>query len=170
MSLLNKSPQNETVNKENMKKILLACVLLATIFIACKKDETPAQKSIRELLIEKKWYQTAILIDPPYRGMSNMYDSLIPCQKDDIFTYKSNGIQEKDEGPTKCFSQWPQIDTSVSWKLNNSKLIQSFDIGASQQHHDTMDIELLTEKNLHLGITFKLGNTNYRYLYKYETR
>lgn len=153
-----------------MKKIILASVLLTAIFIACKKDETPVAKTTRELLIEKKWYQTAILIDPPYLGISNMFDSLIPCQKDDIFTYKSNGIHEKDEGPTKCFSHWPQIDTSVTWKLDNGKLIQSFDIGAPQKHSDTMDIELLNEKTLHLGITFKFGKTLHRYLYKYETR
>lgn len=153
-----------------MKKTILASMMVTAIFYACKKDETPAAKTTRELLIEKKWHKTAILVDPPFNGITNLYDSLIPCQKDDIFTYKSNGIQEKDEGPSKCFSQWPQIDTAVSWKLDNGKLIQSFDIGAPQKHSDTFEIELLNENTLHLGITFKYGKTYYRYLYKYETR
>ncbi len=37
-----------------MKKTIYLCATLATIFIACQKEDQPAAKSTRELLIEKK--------------------------------------------------------------------------------------------------------------------
>lgn len=77
-----------------MKKAIYLCMILTTLFVACEKENQEVSKSTRELLVEKKWYQTAILINPPLMGMSNQFDSLIPCQKDDIFTYRNSGKME----------------------------------------------------------------------------
>ncbi len=152
-----------------MKKAIYLCMILTTLFVACEKEKQEAPKSTRELLVEKKWYQKAILVNPAYLGMTNLYDSLIPCQKDDIFTYRNNGNYEIDNGILKCYANSPQIDSATLWKLQDNKLIQYLDIG-SQILRDTFTIELIDEKNLHLGISFKYGKETYKYLYKYETR
>ncbi len=144
-------------------------MILTTLFVACEKEKQEAPKSTRELLVEKKWYQKAILVNPAYLGMTNLYDSLIPCQKDDIFTYRNNGNYEIDNGILKCYANSPQIDSATLWKLQDNKLIQYLDIG-SQILRDTFTIELIDEKNLHLGISFKSGKATYKYLYKYETK
>jgi hypothetical protein len=153
----------------NMKKAIYLCVILTMLFVACKKESQEAPKSTRELLVEKKWYQTAILINPALMGMTNMYDSLIPCQKDDIFTYRNTGKMEIDNGILKCNTGDPQIDSATLWKLQDNKLIQSIDIG-SRILSDTMDIELIDNQHLNLGISIKYGKNTYKYLYKYETR
>jgi len=36
-----------------MKKAIYLCVILTTLFVACKKESQDAPKSTRELLIEK---------------------------------------------------------------------------------------------------------------------
>lgn len=138
------------------------------IFVACKPDNTHEVKSTKDLLVEKKWYLKAILVSPAFMGMTNLYDSLIPCQKDDIFNYRLNGKLEIDNGMLKCYSNNPQIDSATLWKLIDNKLITALDIG-SQILRDTSMIELIDNKNLHLGISVKYGKDSYKYLYKYET-
>ncbi len=154
-----------------MKKTIYLCLILSTLFVACEKENNPeVAKSTRELLVEKKWFKTAILVNPAFMGMTNLYDSLIPCQKDDIFTYRNNGKYEIDNGILKCYASNPQIDSvSTTWKLQDNKLIKSLDIG-SQILRDTFTIELIDQKNLHLGISFKYGKDTYKYLYKYENQ
>ena len=152
-----------------MKKAIYLCMILTTLFVACEKEKQEAPKSTRELLVEKKWYKTAILVNPAFMGMTNLYDSLIPCQKDDIFTYRNNGNYEIDNGILKCSPSSPQIDSATMWKLQDNKLITTLDNG-SWVFTDTFNIELIDEKNLHLGISFKYGKDTYKYLYKYETK
>lgn len=154
-----------------MKKTLQLCMILSTLFVACQKENvvTTDVKTTKELLIEKKWYLKAILITPSFMGMSNLYDSLIPCQKDDIITYRSSGKKEVDNGILKCYASNPQIDSATLWKLQNTKLITTLDIG-SQILRDTFNIELIDNKNLNLGISFKYGKDMYKYLYKYESK
>jgi hypothetical protein len=143
-------------------------MILTTLFVACKKENQEVPKSTRELLVERKWYLKAILITPAFMGMSNQYDSLRPCEKDDILTYRNSGKQEIDFGLLKCSSSSPQLDTSTTWKLQDNKLILSLDIG-SQILSDTLNIELIDNKNLDLGISLKYGKDTYKYLYKYES-
>ena len=152
-----------------MKKAIYLCMILTTLFVACEKEKQEVSKSTRELLVEKKWYQKAILVNPAFMGMTNLYDSLIPCQKDDIFTYRNNGNYEIDNGILKCSPSSPQIDSATMWKLQDNKLITTLDNG-SWVFTDTFNIELIDEKNLHLGISFKYGKDTYKYLYKYETK
>lgn len=153
-----------------MKKTIYLCLILSMLFVACEKENNPeVAKSTRELLVEKKWYLKAILVSPALMGMTNLYDSLIPCQKDDIFTYRNSGKQEIDNGPLKCYSNSPQIDSATLWKLADNKIMTTLDIG-SQILRDTLNIELIDQKNLHLGISFKYGKDTYKYLYKYENQ
>ena len=153
-----------------MKKTIYLCLILSTLFVACEKENNPeVAKSTRELLVEKKWYLKAILVTPALMGMTNLYDSLIPCQKDDIFTYRNSGKQEVDNGPLKRYSNSPQIDSATLWKLADNKIMTTLDIG-SQILRDTLNIELIDQKNLHLGISSKFGKDTYRYLYKYESK
>lgn len=151
-----------------MKKAIYLCLILTALFVACEKEKQEVPKSTRELLVEKKWYQKAILVNPAFMGITNLYDSLIPCQKDDIFTYRNSGKMEIDNALLKCNTHDPQIDSATTWKLQDNKLIRSLDIG-SQILRDTLTIELIDEKNLHLGISFKYGKDTYKYLYKYDT-
>ena len=153
----------------NMKKTIYLCMILTTLFVACEKEKQEAPKSTRELLVEKKWYLKAILITPALMGMSNQYDSLRPCEKDDILTYRNTGKQEIDGGLLKCSPSSPQIDSATTWKLQDNKLITTLDIG-SQIFRDTLNIELIDTKYLNLGISFKFGKDTYKYLYKYETK
>jgi hypothetical protein len=61
------------------------------------------------------------------------------------------------------------LDSATLWKLADNKIITTLDIG-SQILKDTLNIELIDQKNLHLGISSKFGKDTYRYLYKYESK
>lgn len=151
-----------------MKKTLHFSIVLATMFVACKKDVNPTVvKSQKELLVENKWYLKAILITPPLMGMSNQFDSLRPCEKDDTTTYRTVGKVEIDNGLLKCSPSSSQIDSSTGWKLQDNNLITIMDFG-TQIFRDTFNIELLDDKYLNLGISYKFGKVNYKYVYKYE--
>jgi len=89
-------------------------------------------------------------------GMNNQYDSLRPCDKDYIVTYRNSGKMQIDDGVLKCSSNSQQTDSTILWKLQDSKLNTNLNIG-SRIIRDTYNIELLDNKNRNLGISFNNG-------------
>lgn len=105
-----------------MKKTIF---LFATAFIffctSCKKENVKTQ-SKTELLTTGSWKITAAVSDNDGNGSyeTNDFASFPPCFVDNIFTFKTNGQLELDEGPTKCDVLDPQIET-VAWQLTNNE-------------------------------------------------
>ena len=107
-----------------MKKTIF---LFATAFIiffctSCKKDKEKTQ-SKTELLTTGSWKITASVSDNDGNGTyeTNEFASFSPCFVDNIFTFKTNGQLELDEGPTKCDVLDPQIEI-VTWQFTNNEM------------------------------------------------
>ncbi len=101
-------------------KYNLPIFLLIIIFIAssCKKDI-----SRTELLTTGSW--KLIALEASLFGMTtDSYAEMEECEKDNLFTFKSDNTLEIDEGPTKCDPDDPQIRKVGPWTLfdNDNKI------------------------------------------------
>lgn len=108
---------------------LIAFFIMA---IACNKNEDkPATKT--ELLMSAPWKLTAQVFHGDYDGDgvvdpvdTDMYADLDACDKDDLTTFKANGVGELNEGATKCDASDPQTQ-SFSWALKENETILNFE-------------------------------------------
>ena len=104
------------------KTIYLFAAAFFLFFIpACKKDKEKIQ-SKTGLLTTGSWKITASVSDNDGNGSyeTNEFALFSACFIDNIFTFKTNGQLELDEGPTKCDVIDPQIET-VAWNFTNNE-------------------------------------------------
>jgi hypothetical protein len=107
-----------------MKKVIFLFAAAFFLFFtpACKKDKEKTQ-SKTELLTTGSWKVTASVSDNDGNGTyeTNEFALFSACFVDNIFTFKTNGQLELDEGPTKCDVMDPQIET-VAWQFTNNEM------------------------------------------------
>lgn len=108
-----------------MKKLPFLSVCLGSlsllIWTACKKDSSSSSNASRTTLItQTTWRYDTSGIDLDHNGTIDLgNDTLIAkCQKDDIYTFASNGTGTMDEGSLKCSVADPQT-SSFNWSLTN---------------------------------------------------
>ncbi len=138
-----------------MKKTIF--VFAATFFLffipACKKENVKTQ-SKTELLTTGSWKITAAVSDNDGNGSyeTNDFASFPTCFIDNIFTFKTNGQLELDEGLTKCDVLDPQIET-VSWQFttNDTKIVVD---------SDTYDITELSTTTFKIKENFSGGGSS----------
>jgi len=140
---------------------LLILAAWATVAVSCKKeDNEKKQKTKTELLTADSWKRTALISNPAYdwngNGVSatDVLSIMFPCEKDNFDTYKTNGIVQTDEGPTKCNAGDPQTWTAT-WVFadNETKLI--FD------GYDEYILDELTATTLKFHSTFVENGVTY---------
>lgn len=112
----------------------LTATLLMLAFFSCNKDSdnnANTTKTKTELLTTGTWKYTACIVSPAldYYGTGNpvtdIFAIMQACEKDDFEVYKTNGIWEYNEGPTKCDPGNPQVVYSEPWSFaaNETKVI-----------------------------------------------
>jgi len=110
-----------------MKKTHVLFTAIALMFCAaCKKDN---KNPNMDLITSGDWKIISVIANPPFDydgdGIDDseifpLYDA---CEKDDYYTFKSNGILEVNAGSTKCDPQDPQI-IPATWEFaDNEKSI-----------------------------------------------
>lgn len=72
--------------------------------------------------------------------------TLLPCQLDNTYTFKSDGTGTTDEGATKCNSTDPQT-TPFTWVFKNNGTVLSGNFGIS---NGDVNIATLNDTNLTL--------------------
>lgn len=154
------------------KNIKYSIILLIFIANSCKKKDDVKKEekpTTKDLLVNKKWYTTAVTISPAYMGITDMFKDLVPCQKDDSFTYKENGIKEIDNGALKCNQNDPQINNKTEWTINGNQLIHKY-INGTQILRDTSNIRYIDNKKMELFFIQKINKEAYTLNYIYETK
>ena len=102
---------------------IIAIVVVLIIAIGCKKDKDSSRMGI---ITSGTWKLIALSTEPGYDvdGDGHIDTDLFAfydlCEKDDYFTFKSNGTYEINEGPTKCDPSDPQVYTS-DWQFANNE-------------------------------------------------
>lgn len=117
---------NQTLSK--MKKLLFILSFVMLFVSACKEDKTN-----KELLTDTDWQITAWTVSPAILGITDWYANLEPCEKDDSFSFNSDGTATIDEGATKCEVSDPQTSTGT-WTLNaDETMVTIVDDGITQE-------------------------------------
>jgi len=140
-----------------MKKLTLYFLAAALVTVAsCKKDDdnnnnngnnNPGpQLTKKEMLTAKPWKATGLTV-----GGADFWSLVDACERDNIFTFKTDGVYIEDEGATKCDSGDPQVVVTSTWSFidNETKLIYD---------GDTATIKQLTSTTLVLETDLQ-GNT-----------
>lgn len=110
--------------------LVMAMVLL--IGASCQKsgeNSSNSSKSKTQLLTQKTWKIVAHTVSPAVdlngdgTADSDVFATLYEsCNKDDIYSFKTDGTGTVDEGPTKCDDADPQ-STPIQWLFKSSETI-----------------------------------------------
>lgn len=110
---------------------LLMVLVLFTV-ASCQKsgeNSSNSSKSKTQLLTQKTWKIVAHTVNPPVdingdgTADSDVYATVYEsCNKDDIYTFKSDGSGMVDEGPTKCDDTDPQ-STAIQWLFKSNETV-----------------------------------------------
>ncbi len=129
-------------------------------FTACTKtDDTPQSAQTRAELLLGRWSISGMMYSPAYDqngdGITenDAFPVLRPCEKDNIVTFKPNGIQEYDEGPSKCNPTDPQ-SVPGTWGLNNNDTFLAIDA-------DLWTIIVLNTTTLKISLAFVEAGITY---------
>src|SRR5688572_18671849 len=101
--------------------INLAFVLL---IVACNKKDADKPLGKTDLLTTGSWKLSAVMSDEDGNGSyeTNRYAEFDACFTDNIWTFKSNGILQMDEGASKCAATDPQ-NNETDWQLTDNETI-----------------------------------------------
>jgi Domain of unknown function (DUF5004) len=110
-----------------MKKITYIVTLAILLFsMGCKKDNDKPNQSRMDLITAGQWKIIALTLVPGYDIDgdgdldTDIFQDFDICEKDDFYVFKSNGIFEVNEGPSKCDASDPQV-VSGSWSFANQE-------------------------------------------------
>ena len=152
---------------KSLIKLATFCLMSIVGFVSCKKDkDDTTAKTKTELITTGSWKRTALTSNPAYdwnaNGVfeTNILNTMMPCEKDNFDTYKTNGVFETNEGATKCDPLDPQTWT-VTWIFadNETKLI--FD------GTDEYELIELTATTLKFQSTFVENGVSYTHVETY---
>ena len=110
-----------------MKNLILLLSSVLLFSTACdKKTEAPV-KTKKDILSSGKWLllsSKATVQVPGSPTDQDLYASLQPCQKDNLFIFNTNGTSAIDEGASKCSDTSLQTVNTGNWELrdNDKKL------------------------------------------------
>lgn len=125
----------------------LMAVIILVLGISCNKDEDNVQLPVtRAQLLARAWIQTDLLALINGSNISVFTTVASACQRDNIWTFKSDGTYSVSEGATKCNAGDPDIATTGTWQLTDadSKII----IDDVSEDPQTFTITELTSSSL----------------------
>ncbi|MEP7278226.1 MAG: hypothetical protein ABI813_06275 [Bacteroidota bacterium] len=109
---------------------ILAFTFLFVVVASCKKSNGNqiSDKSKTTLLTQSSWKIQTVGIDADKNGEAetDMTATVPACQRDNIFSFKSDGTGTMDEAMVKCAQQDPQT-TDFTWSFSDNETILSGD-------------------------------------------
>ena len=96
--------------------------------LSCGKDnDEPSSKSKTELLTAQVWKISTVGLDIDKNGTVDFPYPLEDCEKDDEFSFKTNGTGIADQGSSKCDEADPQT-TEFTWAFKSNETILNVSI------------------------------------------
>jgi hypothetical protein len=142
-----------------------ALVILSVAVIAgCKKDDNKDNgNSKTQMIASGSWKMTSDYIDPAedVNGDGVPEHEILPfletCEKDNLFSFTTDGTFTADEGASKCDPSDPQTQ-STKWKfINNESLL----VVGEANSADTVSIVELSAATLKLRSSLTLLGVTY---------
>ncbi len=109
---------------KQLNKILSAIFLVFIIHIApsCKKND-PVPVDVASTLPGKTWRVTAITVNPAENGVTDIFSTGLPCDKDNTYKFNAGNAFVLDEGAEKCDPSYPQTITGTWSYKSNTKIL-----------------------------------------------
>jgi hypothetical protein len=122
----------------------------AVLTTSCEDvTENPSPNGKTQLLIAGPWHITAYTRSTGGSAATNYLTTVFPrsCERDDRYTFKTTGVQERTEGPTACGSgNSSTVVGTYPWDFNSGQT--QLTIGGT-----TFELVQLTESALQLRST-----------------
>ena len=137
--------------------ISLLALSFFIVVSSCSKDDDD-QGASKAQLIARNWRQTDLLAAQAGLPPVSIFDTFFePCNKDDIWQFKSDGTYTVVEGASKCSSTDPDTVTTGTWQLtdNDNKII----IDDASEPAQTLNIVELTNTSFKLSGTETINGT-----------
>ncbi len=156
-----------------MKRLLqITCLVIGIsfAFTSCQKTKDVIDPpTVTELLGDGSWILTELTIDPGIIEdgvvITNEYNQLADCEKDDLMLFSDTGGLTIDEGATKCNPDGEQIKAIGTWALNESEDQITSIIDGTTLIYNIIE---LTRTKLHLELVAVIDNITYTRTYKFE--
>ncbi|MEO1436786.1 MAG: hypothetical protein AAFV80_14705 [Bacteroidota bacterium] len=105
--------------KVTLQQLLFFALILTTIAACQKTEDLIDPPSTGELLADGAWVLKAQTVDPAIEVngvmISNEYNQIPSCTRDDLYNFNESGSYTLEEGATKCATNDPQIIETGSW-------------------------------------------------------
>ncbi len=131
-------------------------IILLVFFIinSCEKDKDLTKS---EMLTQKAWLMKSGSVNPPLQQgnaiISDTYNSLPDCSKDDLLIFKSNGSYTQEEGKTKCVPTDPVVFDMGNWSLNYDETVLTI---VSTYYGYIYECQILKLSSSELSIQYQL--------------
>ncbi len=101
------------------KLLAVTSISLMTLIYSCtKKDNEPTP---HDYLTAGQWKMSGIIVDPPIEilnmQISDVWNYVPQCQKDNLITFEPDGTVIEDEGASKCVPGDPQVTNDGTWSI-----------------------------------------------------
>jgi hypothetical protein len=138
-----------------MKKLLWAIIIpiLLLSFTACKKSVKVTVKTNTELLTQTSWK-----FDNAKVSGTDVSAFVSACQKDNLYTFVSNGTGTADEGATKCAAGDPQ-STAFTWNFASNETVLHVSIALFAGGSQDLTIVSLSETQLVVSGNITVGGS-----------
>ena len=147
----------------------LLFLALATLNSSCRKEN--AAQMLAGKKSQKTWSLKSATISPAINIngalVTDYFAQLDPCERDDLFIFKTSGKFSYEEGSTKCNSSDPQVQETGTWTLSNNDTILSLrdDSGNSIEYN----ITLLTSSELIYTTSKRINGVNYTITFTWKS-
>lgn len=127
-------------------KTALSSLMMILVIASCKKSSSPSTpKTKTDLLTQGTWKFSAATVNG-----SDASSYIQACQKDNIYSFQSNGNGSMDEGASKCNSGDPQtVPFTWSW-MTNETIIH---VSTALYSNTTQDLTLVTLSETQLVVS-----------------
>lgn len=104
-----------------MKKRFLFALLFSSLLAGCQDENTPVPQTAREMLSAHPWVRTAVTQEKDANPTEDVFATMHPCERDDIYHFRADGTYTITEGKRDCqnyftigIGSWQLSDDSKS--------------------------------------------------------
>lgn len=107
-----------------MRIQIFTIMLLALAACGAKDNNTEA---LQNILIQGPWTSMDYLTDKT--GTGNFVSQYGPCDRDNVWDFKTAGTYTYDDGPTSCDPSDPLEDVPGKWELRQNETVLYLSVG-----------------------------------------
>jgi hypothetical protein len=125
-----------------MKKSTISLIILSSFLIISQfgcEDNSGNDKTTAELLTESQWRMVATIFNPPVSVLGEpLSEVTLDCQKDDTYSFISNGTVAVEPGEKDCDFGGNILPAGSQWAVN-----ENGDTLSLQTASDTISFEVI---------------------------